>query len=72
MDNAPALTVAQFCRNNGISPAFYYKLKSRGLGPREMRIGNAVRISPWAEKEWRLERETLQQDVPKPDPPVFD
>lgn len=52
-----ALTVDDFCRSEKISRSTYYNMKARGEGPREMRIGKCVRISPEARATWRRERE---------------
>jgi hypothetical protein len=49
--------IRTFCRDNEISKSFYYELKKRGLGPREMRLNTTVRITPEAEKEWQQTRE---------------
>jgi predicted DNA-binding transcriptional regulator AlpA len=56
MDGA-VFTVADFCKSEKISRAHYYNLKARGEGPREMRLGKCVRISPEARAAWRRERE---------------
>ena len=34
-----ALSIAEFCKAHGISVAFFYKLKKKGEGPREMKVG---------------------------------
>jgi hypothetical protein len=52
-----AKAITQFCATKQFSEPTYYKLKARGLGPREMRIGPIVRISPEAEDEWDRARE---------------
>ncbi|WP_020187722.1 hypothetical protein [Methylopila sp. 73B] len=57
-DPRQALTVPQFCTAVGISRCGYYKLKAQGLGPREMRLGASVRISPEALLDWQRERES--------------
>ena len=49
-------TILEFCRRNSISRAFYYKLKKRGLTPREVRDLGPPRITIEAETEWRAER----------------
>ncbi|AHY53354.1 AraC family transcriptional regulator [Bradyrhizobium japonicum] len=51
-------SVDEFCSSVGISRSTYEKLKRRGLAPREMRIGWAVRISQLAAVEWIAARET--------------
>jgi predicted DNA-binding transcriptional regulator AlpA len=55
-----ASTIPEFCRQHGISTPTYYKLRADGLGPREMRLGAAVRISDEAAAEWRRARENPQ------------
>ena len=50
-------SVDEFCSAVGISRSTYEKLKRKGLAPREMRIGWAVRISQLAASEWIAERE---------------
>jgi hypothetical protein len=50
-------TIPEFCDTERISLSFYYKLKRLGLGPREMELGKAKRISPEARAEWRRARE---------------
>jgi predicted DNA-binding transcriptional regulator AlpA len=61
-DNDPAaeraaFTIAEFCRRNGISEPTYFKLRDLGRGPKEMRLGAAVRISSAAESAWQRARE---------------
>jgi hypothetical protein len=58
-----SLTLPEFCESERISLAFYYKLKRLGLGPREMVIGRAKRISPEARAEWRRAREKQTTEV---------
>jgi hypothetical protein len=50
-------TIDEFCESERISRRHYYTLKARGKGPREMRLGDAVRITPEAKADWRRERE---------------
>jgi len=52
-----SFTIAEFCASEKISRAHYFNLRDRGEGPREMRLGRSVRISPEARAEWRRERE---------------
>ena len=52
-----AMSINEFCLRQKICPATYYKLKKRGLGPAELRLGNIVRITPEAEAAWRVARE---------------
>ena len=53
-------SLAEFLQRNNISAATYYKMKRRGLAPREVRFGTVVRISADAEREWirKLEAES--------------
>jgi hypothetical protein len=51
-----AFAVAEFCYRNSISLSLYHKLKNAGLGPKEMRLGAAIRISIAAEREWQAAR----------------
>jgi hypothetical protein len=47
------LSVAEFCRRNGISKPFYYKLRDQGLTPDEIRLGARVLITREAAEQWR-------------------
>jgi hypothetical protein len=53
----PSLSIDEFCTLERISAPTYHKLKRLGLGPREMRIGRIIRISPEARLDWHQERE---------------
>jgi hypothetical protein len=50
-------SIESFCRSNGISLTTYFALKRQGKGPREMKVGKRILISPEAEADWRRERE---------------
>jgi hypothetical protein len=52
-----SLTIDQFCELEQIHLATYRRLQQRGLGPRELRVGNVVRISEPARLEWERQRE---------------
>jgi hypothetical protein len=52
-------TIKTFCTAHHISEAFYFKLKSDGLGPREMHVGSRVFITFEAAAAWRREREAV-------------
>jgi predicted DNA-binding transcriptional regulator AlpA len=56
-DKAPVepdcYTIPEFCQRNRISTQFYYKLRSEGRGPREVRFGSLVRITKEAAAAWR-------------------
>jgi hypothetical protein len=47
------LTIEEFCQRHRISITFYYKLRSLGQAPAEMRLGTRVLISKEAAEEWR-------------------
>jgi hypothetical protein len=50
-------SVASFCVAHHISQAFYYKLKSQGLTPREIQLGSRILITFESAADWRAERE---------------
>lgn len=51
-------TVNELCAAADISPSTYRRLKRKGLGPREMRLGTKIiRISPDAAEQWLQELE---------------
>ena len=52
-----AHTIPSFCESNAISESYYYALKRVGRGPKEIKLGNRVLISPEAEAAWRRARE---------------
>src|SRR5262245_41947121 len=56
--DADCLSVAEFCRRNGISKPFFYKLRDKGQGltPEEFRLGSRVLITREAAEKWRRER----------------
>lgn len=56
-------SVDEFCHAHNISRAFFYKLRTRGLGPREMKIGTRTIISREAAADWRRDRESA--DIPQ-------
>lgn len=53
-----AFTIREFCARNGISTPTYFDLRAKDRGPKEMRLGTAVRISARAELEWQAARES--------------
>jgi hypothetical protein len=55
-----AFTIAEFCRAHRISESFYYKIRNKGLGPRESRTGGKVTITNEAAAEWRVSREVVE------------
>lgn len=50
-------SIEEFCEHNGISVTHYFTLKKNGKGPKEMKLGRRVLITPEAEAEWRRARE---------------
>jgi hypothetical protein len=50
-------SIAEFCEAHGISQAMYFKMKSQGLGPVEMRIGSRRLISFESANAWVRARE---------------
>jgi hypothetical protein len=49
--------IESFCEANGISVSHYFVLKRNGKGPREMKVGKRILITPEAEAAWRRARE---------------
>ena len=58
-------TIRQFCQAEQMSRPQYYNMKKRGRGPRELRDGRFVRITPEAHADWRraLERAGSNEDT---------
>ena len=50
-------TIPEFCKTYLFGTTRYYKMRREGRGPRELRIGNIVRITSEAEAEWVREHE---------------
>jgi hypothetical protein len=46
-------SVQEFCQDFRISRAMFYKIQSKGLGPKVMKIGRRTLISHEAATEWR-------------------
>lgn len=49
-----SFTILEFCAMENISESFYRLLREAGLGPKEIRLGRAVRITMGAATEWRV------------------
>ena len=49
----PSYSIGQFIVSEGMSRPFYNKLRELGLGPKEMRWGNWVRISHTERLRWQ-------------------
>jgi hypothetical protein len=57
-------TVPEFCARNSISRQTYDRMRKRGLGPRETRLGlNIIRVSADAERDWQQEAEKPRPDL---------
>jgi len=54
----PAYSVAEFCRQHGISRGLFYNLLREGHGPRVIKAGRRTLISSKAAEEWRQRMET--------------
>ena len=54
---AHSKTINEFCAAERMSRPFYFKLRRLGKGPRELREGRFVRITPEAHAAWRRARE---------------
>ena len=52
-----AYTIAEFCAAHRISRTHLHNLMKLGQGPRIMRLGRRVLISPEAASEWRHDLE---------------
>ena len=51
-----AYTISEFCLEHKISPAYYYKMRKFGLGPREMILGRRRLVSAEDAAAWRRDR----------------
>ena len=54
-------SVADFCREHGISRGLFYRLLREGHGPRVIKAGRRTLISREAAEEWRRRMETAIQ-----------
>jgi hypothetical protein len=52
-------TIDEFCDSEGISYSHYMGLKRKGIGPKELHIGRALRITPQAKRDWHAMLEKL-------------
>ena len=52
-----AWEIDEFCKDNGISRPFLYKLWRTGKGPRRIKVGRKVLITDEAGADWRRELE---------------
>jgi hypothetical protein len=58
-----AASIPTFCRRHGISVAFYYLLKAKGLTPREVMLGTRVLITKESSADWRKAREAAAKEA---------
>ncbi len=56
-----ALSVAEFCREHGISRGLFYSLLREGRGPRVIKAGRRTLISQEAAEDWRRRMEGATQ-----------
>lgn len=52
-----AFSIAQFCRDHGISRGMYYLLRKRQLAPATMKLGRRSLISAESAARWRAAME---------------
>ena len=62
MSDDRTLTIKAFCQKYAISAPVYYKWQRNGDGPKELRIGAVIRITPEAEREWLEARAVPDED----------
>ncbi len=53
-----AFSVAEFCRELGISRGFFYQLLKDAKGPKTMKLGRRTLISCEAADDWRKRMES--------------
>jgi predicted DNA-binding transcriptional regulator AlpA len=53
-------SIPDFCEENGISRAFFYKLKSQGKAPKIAKLGSRSVVTPKARQDWIT---SLDQDA---------
>ena len=56
-----AFSVAEFCREHGISRGLFYNMLREGRGPRVIKAGRRTLISREAAEEWRRHMEGAAQ-----------
>ena len=52
-----SFSIADFCMLTNLSRTHYFKMKQLGQGPKEMRIGDTIRITASAILDWQRERQ---------------
>ncbi len=53
-------SISRFCKENGISKAFLYKLRGEGKAPKITKLGSRSMITPESRLAWR---EQLNQEA---------
>ncbi len=56
-----AFSVAEFCREHGISRGLFYNMLREGRGPRVIKAGRRTLISHEAAEDWRRRMEGATQ-----------
>lgn len=57
-----SITIPEFCNQESISRAMFYKLNKQGLAPNVMKIGRLTRISVESANSWRKRMEILTKE----------
>jgi len=58
--------IESFCDHYAMCKSQYFKMRARGDGPAELRVGRKVLITPAAEDEWAA-RHTVQPVARQPE-----
>ena len=56
-----AYSVNSFCEAHGISRAFFYELRRKGLGPNVVKLGSRTLITQEAASHWRASLDSQSQ-----------
>jgi hypothetical protein len=59
-----AYSICQFCAAHSISESFYYRLRTLGKGPVEIRVADKVTISVESAEAWRRQHEQVTATEP--------
>jgi hypothetical protein len=67
IEESPVLTIKEFCALYKISPAAFYKLQERKLGPDVVKIAGKRLIARKAAEAWleKMARESAKSDLHK-------
>jgi hypothetical protein len=66
-DETEAASIEGFCRQHGISIAFYYELRKKKRAPREVTIGRRVLITKENAADWRASLPERRDTLPAAD-----